>query len=766
MSKPSIYFVITLTILCFLASTVSTQTVQTPAPATQSSQPAPNLQDDVIRVSTELVQTGLTVVDKQGRFVDGLDRDKFELRINGKEQPVLLFERVQAGSNKELALLKSTGNRATPSRENEQPTSPPTGSMERGRTTFLFVDDMHLSGSSMERTRELLLNYVDNVMGPKDQAVIATASGQLGFLQQLTGDRSMLHLAIKRLTFRPFDAVDVMSSPVMTEYQAVAIENGDRRAFSYFLDKQCEQLEYIRSGTCARDTGLTNNAVYDGVARSGRDGAATVPLPADTQAAARARATSAANTARAIAEREVKSRARMIARQAAQVTLNTLSSLEAFIRTSSPIRERKLAIFISDGFFLNYLRSTNAYDLRRIADAALRSGMVIYTIGARGLVAESIDAATKNGFDPQGRATRLAMAEVTAAQDPLHALARDTGGRALINSNDLPSSLSTALQETSVYYLLAWRPETPEVAKDPFRRIEVSVKDRPDLTVRVQSGFFNEDPGARKGANPAAPASGLSVDDQLMGAIRATYPTPGIPMALSLGYLDNARDGLMLAASTQITPEAGSATQGGDLDVIGAVIDDGGNILSSLKQKVTIPADQTTNAKPMVVTLQFPKITPGLRQVRIAARDSRSGRIGSTTQWIEIPNLTQGDIALSSVFLSEGVSGSSQRPTIRPDARFTQTAKLRFQTYVYNAATSAASAKVMMQVELRRNGQVVTQTPPSAVPTEGVKDLSRIPVVGEFPLQILSPGEYQLSIVVTDQSTKKSASQQVTFIVQ
>src|ERR1051325_4015307 len=145
------------------------QPKQTPA----QTAPAPPLaQDDVIRVSTELVQTGVTVVDKQGRFVDGLDRDKFELRVNGKEQPVAFFARVVAGSNKEFALLTNR-NRPTPARENEQPASPPAGSaaVERGRTTFLFIDDMHLSASSMTRTKELLLNFVDNLMGPKDQAV-------------------------------------------------------------------------------------------------------------------------------------------------------------------------------------------------------------------------------------------------------------------------------------------------------------------------------------------------------------------------------------------------------------------------------------------------------------------------------------------------------------------------------------------------------------------------------------------------------------------
>jgi VWFA-related protein len=158
---------------------------------------------------------------------------------------------------------------------------------------------------------------------------------------------------------------------------------------------------------------------------------------------------------RAEAERQVRSRARIIGCQAAQVTLGMLGSLEGLIRTSSPIRERKLMIFISDGFFPNYLRSTNTYDLHRIADIALRSGTVIFTIDARGLITGSMDASMKDGFDPQGRSVRMALHEATAAQDPLHALANDTGGRALLNSNDLQKGVTQALQETSAYYLLA-----------------------------------------------------------------------------------------------------------------------------------------------------------------------------------------------------------------------------------------------------------------------------------------------------------------------
>lgn len=759
--------IISLVLFCFLTAVASSQSGQSPPQTSESTPAVPTTQDDVIRVSTDLVQTDVTVVDKQGRFVDGLDRAKFELRINGKEQPIAFFERVTAGSSKEATLIGSRSGTQQGASIKETPASLVAGTTpERGRTTFLFVDDLHLSPSSTSRTKDLLLKYVDEVMGPKDQAMLATASNQLGFLQQLTSDHDVLRTTIKRLTHRPASVADTIGSPPMNEYQAVAIENGDRDALSYFLDKQCEEIKRMGRGFCAPDTGMTNNAVYDDSVARNRSGTTSGtspgPLPGDPAQPTRGvRSTSAGGTQRGTAEREVRSRAHMIARQAAQVTLNTLSSLEGLIRASASIRERKLVIFISDGFFLNYLRSTNAYDLRRIADAALRSGTVIYTLDARGLVTGSIDAGTKDGFDPQGRSVRLAMSEVTAAQDPLHALANDTGGQAFLNSNDLQKGLAHALQETSAYYLLAWRPESTEIAKDRFRRIEVVIKDRPDLTVRVRSGFFTDDPNGPKPGS-SENASTMSVDDQLMAAIRGSYPRAGIPLALSLGYLDRPQEGLSLAASVQIERGAweGQRKQNSELDVLGSVIDDVGNIMSSLKQKVSIPAEQTANANTMILTLQFPKVTAGLRQVRIAARDSRSGRIGSTMQWITIPNLSQSGLSLSSIFLSEA---SSQKPTIKPDARFSKTGALRFQTYVYNASTPP---NVVMQVELRRSGQMVTQTPASAVPMEGVKDLARIPVVGEFPLQNFPEGQYELKIVVTDLATKNSASQQVTFVIQ
>lgn len=66
---------------------------------------------------------------------------------------------------------------------------------------------------------------------------------------------------------------------------------------------------------------------------------------------------------------------------------------------------------------------------------------------------------------------------------------------------------------------------------------------------------------------------------------------------------------------------------------------------------------------------------------------------------------------------------------------------------------------------MRRDGQTVVQTPPSPVTIEGVTDLARIPVVGEFPLASFPPGQYELNLVVTDQPSSKSASQRIAFSI-
>src|SRR2546427_2667870 len=181
--------------------------------------PKPSEQVDVVRVYTDLVQTDNMVFDKEGRFVNGLKRENFELRIDGKPQPIEFFERVAAGSaDEETQLSAARGSSPTNQKKVVGPVP-----LDRGRTIFFYVDDFHLAPGDLIFLRKALLKFIDDDLGQNDQAVITSASGQIGFLQQLTYNKAVLRDAVKRLTARPY-AVQDRERPLMTEYQAMLID--------------------------------------------------------------------------------------------------------------------------------------------------------------------------------------------------------------------------------------------------------------------------------------------------------------------------------------------------------------------------------------------------------------------------------------------------------------------------------------------------------------------------------------------------------------
>src|ERR1043165_10092813 len=65
---------------------------------------------DVLRTNTELVQTGVSVFDKQGHFVDGLTRQDFELEVEGRPVPISFFENIVAGTSRDREARSPAGD--------------------------------------------------------------------------------------------------------------------------------------------------------------------------------------------------------------------------------------------------------------------------------------------------------------------------------------------------------------------------------------------------------------------------------------------------------------------------------------------------------------------------------------------------------------------------------------------------------------------------------------------------------------------------------
>src|SRR4051812_192103 len=154
---------------------------------------AQNPSDEIIRVNTELVQTDVMVLDRRGRFVDGLKPEQFVLTLNGEAKPIAFLERV--GSAADLAALSPAENAAaTPASVRAVPTT--------SRVIFFFVDDAHLSSESVARARAMLSRFVESRISENDRVAIVSTSGQIGFLQQLTDDAAVLREAIARLNYK------------------------------------------------------------------------------------------------------------------------------------------------------------------------------------------------------------------------------------------------------------------------------------------------------------------------------------------------------------------------------------------------------------------------------------------------------------------------------------------------------------------------------------------------------------------------------------
>ncbi len=713
--------------------------------------------EEVVRVSTELVQTDVTVFDKAGKFVDGLKPEQFVLKVDGKEQAVTFFDRVTAGTADEdaqLAAARGIGRAKTVAMAGGASVKP----LDRGRTIIFFIDDLHLAADSLARTRKLLLRFIDDQTGQNDQVAITTASGQIGFLQQFTDDKTVLRAAVARLGLRNVAARD-NERPAMSESQAAAIERNDPDVLGFYVD------------FVIREYGP--------------------------------------GTSRQSAENEARSRASRLLELSNDVAARTLSGLQSLMRTAAQLPGRKLAYFISDGFLLDTNRSETLDRLRRVTDAALRAGVVVYTLDARGLSTGGLyDASSEGTFDPTGRLSRGARNEIAETQDPLHLIADETGGRALLNTNALETAVVKALKETAVYYLLAWRPEQPTTAGDArrskFRRLEVRVKDRPDLTVLVQRGFYTFSPpdeavtGKPKTKDKAAPSSPATppARSEIFKALGAVTPRTALPIALTAGFSRLHDKQVLLTVTVQLDSTALGLTadaQAGKIEVVGAIYDERGKFINGFQHQLTrtppaAPPATTKQPPAAVVTTPLPDdiiysqqfaLAPGLYQVRAASRDPQTSRTGSASQWIDIPDLSVARLALSSIFLGEhpavgaggdkdAASGTPPSPVvISADHRFARTSALRFILYIYNAgignATATAAPDVALQVQIFRDDQPVITTPLRKVSTAGLTDLTFLPYAAELALEGLSAGHYVLQATAIDRTSKSSATQRVKF---
>jgi VWFA-related protein len=668
--------------------------------------PSPTPDTDVVKISTSLIRVDVTVTDAKGKAVIDLRPDEIEIYENGKKQRITEVKFISGKPPAPAA-------KPDPAEKNAAPLpAPPLKPESVRRTIALLVDDLTLSFESTYYTRRALKKFVDEQMEEGDLVAIVRTGAGIGALQQFTSDKRMLYAAIEKVRWNP-------------------VGNGGISAFA--------PLQAKMPGDDAEE-----------------------PEPGE-------------RTAEGV-EREFDDF------RESYFATGTLGALDYVIRGMSDLPGRKSAILFSDGFKMTntdatgFLTSSLSMDpIRRLIESANRASVVIYAMDPRGLVITGITAAD----DTSGRTSQQIGQEVSGrsaqlfeTQSSLKYISEETGGFALINNNDLPGGIRRVLEDQS-YYLIAYEPDddTFDPAKRKFNKLDVKVL-RKGAYARTRSGFVNvADRERPAGANPAI--------GRLDQALASPFAVNGIDLRLNALFVGDEKNNPFVRSLLHIDvggitfTDAPNGDKKAVFEVLAITFGDNGQQVDRFAKSytMTMKANTAEQIKSEGIVYQFvsPVTKPGPYQYRVAIRDAVSGRVGSASQFIEVPNLKKKKLTLSSLLLENIPRDAWQKSNGGADVLDTnpmsdtalRRAKvgsvLRYGFVIFNAKSADGKPPhLTMRSRIFRDGKLILDGAATRVELIGQTNYQRIAVTRALALgSKMEPGDYILQAIVTDEADPK-----------
>lgn len=670
-------------------------------------------ESDVVRIRTNLVQID-AVVTRDGKQVTDLTAQDFEIFEDGKKQVITNFSYV---SNVPSPLI------AAPAKENRKSAAPYVAPAIRPedprRIVALVVDDLGLSTESMGPVRSQLRKFIDEQMKPNDLVAIIRTGGEVGALQQFTTDKRLLYRAVERLRRHTCSR---MGSTVLprSDFGGADLMGTSVTAGGISL---CANNSLLLSARSIR-------FIIEGMGRL--PGRKSLVLLSDHF----------------------------------PLTMRNVDNVEGLTSGGDDVAIARMETAGGQPTHLNFQAA-----LKSIAELAIRSSVVIYAVDTRGVQATGVTAA--DGFDPRRRPMDLPGLERSVSASRSHQMldgragaekvAKETGGFAVRNSNDF--QLPRVMSDQEGYYLIGYRPTT-ETFDRRFHRISARVK-RPGFSVRTRDGFFGVTDEA---ARPPARTN----QDMLHLALMSPFASADIDVQLTTLFSNTAVNGSQLhsflyfqARDLTFTEEADGWRQA-VFDLSAVIFGDNGTVAHQASETRTVrlkdEAYEEVLRTGLVYQLDLPVPKPGYYQFRAAVRDSKSSRLGSAGQFVEVPDLAKGQFALSGITVSGvadvKVTGTDHAPekdralmSGPGQRRFRTPSNLYFGYVIHNPQRDKTTQRPKLTVSMRilRDTKVIFEGQPKALDATLQSDLNRITAGGGVQLGTdMAPGEYVLQVPVTD----------------
>ncbi|HEV8427193.1 MAG TPA: VWA domain-containing protein [Pyrinomonadaceae bacterium] len=666
----------------------------------QESSPSQKPSDgDVVRITTNLVQVDAVITDKNGKPITDLKPDELQLSEDNRARKITHFSYIAGDTSTSKPVVRDNRVHGVPP-DQLRPE-------DVRRTIALVVDDLGLSFPSTHFVRHALKQFVDQQMQTGDLVAIIRTSGGIGALQQFTSDRRQLYAAIEHIRWYPGGRAGVGAF--------APIGPSGRGTFGAEVDAKNKELEEFRSDL---------------------------------------------------------------------FSVGTLGAISYVVRGLRDLPGRKSILLISDGFKImdrQPLSRTSSNDrtlqrLQQLIDETSRSSVVIHTINATGLQALSsiraedsmTDANNSSGArtaDQVEQALRDRGNDAFDLQTGLDYLADETGGISIRNSNDLAGGIKRIIDEKG-YYLIGYRPDQttfdPRTGRRTFHHLSLKVLRAGKFNVRMRNGFYgavsdNESQSASAGAR-----------EQILHALISPFGSAGVRIRLTSLFANDAKVGSFMRSLLHVDGSALTFTDEPDdwhqaqFDVVAVTFGEDGNVVDEVSRvdrlRVRGETYQRVLKAGFVYMVTVPIKKPGAYQLRVALRDQASERVGSASQFVEVPDMKKRRLEISGILLGTNDQAQTELSNFDPAKsaavrQFRQGESMRYSFAIYNARVDPATGQPQLETQVRvfRDGQPVFTGRVQRFPLNNPPDLSRLSAASAIQLGAeMTPGEYVLQVIVSD----------------
>jgi len=469
-----------------------------------------------------------------------------------------------------------------------------------------------------------------------------------------------------------------------------------------------------------------------------------------------------------------------------------LTALEDAARKLSVYPEKKALIYFSSG--VNKTGIDNQAQLKATVNAAVRSNVSFYPVDARGLVAEAAggDATVAS---PNGTGILSSTAQgnrrstFNDSQETLSTLAADTGGKALLDSNDLTLGIRQAQQDISSYYIIGYY-SSNTAADGKYRRVQIKLASSIQAKLDYRNGYY--------ASKTFAKFTSADKERQLEEALTLGDPVSELPLALEVDYFRVAKDRYFIPISVKVPGSAigfskKGANETNQLDFIGQVRDSNGRLVGGVRDQITVKLNEANAAQVDRRYMQYDSgltLASGNYSLTFLTREGLTGKMGTFETKFAVPDLNSGKaLRVSSVILSsqrEAISaavgaadnnkkllsndpliqdGQKVVPSITRVFRTDQTLYVYFEVYDPSVDPDQKTPNLYAAIDLLQGARKVYTSRPVRVDKLITSRPGVAPFSFQIPLNRLQPGEYISQVDVIDQLGRKFAFPRNSLVV-